>query len=64
MEIGTGKSRFCETVAEVNSDLPFFLRWEGLLFFCFGLQRMLFSTVFPFALYVSRPGPVPVGVQC
>jgi hypothetical protein len=55
-------SRFYETVTEVNGDLPFFLRWEG---FCSLLRfaSMLFSTVFLFALYVSRPGSVPVGVQ-
>jgi hypothetical protein len=56
------KSRFYETVTEVNSDLRFFFLRYG---FCswFRLQRMLFSTVFLFALYVSRPGSVPVGVQ-
>jgi hypothetical protein len=39
----------------------FFLRYG----FCslLRLQRMLFSTVFLFALYVSRPGSVPAGVQ-
>ena len=56
------KSHFYETVTDVNSDLLFFLL--GRFFrFLFGLRRMLFSTVFLFALYVSRPGSVPVGVQ-
>jgi hypothetical protein len=56
------KSRFYETVTDVNSDLLFFLL--GRFFrFLFGLRRILFSTVFLFALYVSRPGSVPVGVQ-
>ena len=56
------KSDFYETVTEVNSDLPFF--FVGRVFvLCFGLQRMLFSTVFLFALYVSHFGSVPVGVQ-
>jgi hypothetical protein len=54
------KSGFYETVTDVNSGLRFFFVWE---FFLFRLRRMLFSTVFLFALYVSRPGSVPVGVQ-
>ena len=56
------KSHFYETVTAVNSDLPFF--FVGRVFvLCFGLRRMLFSTVFLFALCVSRLGSVPVGVQ-
>jgi hypothetical protein len=60
--LAPAKSPFYETVTKVNSDLPFFFVGRAFVL-CFGLQRMLFSTVFPFALYVSHFGSVPVGVQ-
>jgi hypothetical protein len=56
------KSGFYETVTDVNSESSFFSSSDS---FCslFRLQRILFPTVFLFALYVSRRGSVPVGVQ-
>jgi hypothetical protein len=55
------KSDFYETVTGVNSGLSLF--FVGEVLFWFRLQRILFSTVFLFALSLSHPGSVPVGVQ-